>query len=99
MSLETGVNLGTLLLSLGVVLVASGVAWGSLLQRVQVMEKEIAKLSGFDGRLISIESDVRHMKEDLGEVKAGVQQLTGSWLMSEPPSYVTANPRPPRRKL
>lgn len=98
MNLETGVNLGQLLIAFGGVLVASGVAWGSLLQRVRVVEKEIEKLSGFEGRLIRIESEVGHIKSGIDELRNGVSQLTGSWLMQEPPSYVSTNPSRPRRR-
>ena len=97
LDLETGVSLGTLLLAFAVMLVTGGVAWGSLLQRVQVVEREIAKLAGFGDRLTTMEADIKHVKSDIGEMKAAVIKLADSWLMHDPPEYTTLKP-PARRR-
>jgi hypothetical protein len=88
MNLETGVNLGTLLLSLFVVVATALVGWGSLLQRVKTLEKEVESLSGFAVTLATMQAEISH-------IKSGIEQITGSWLFKEPPGYVAANPHPP----
>lgn len=88
MNLETGVNLGTLLVSLFGVIVTAAIAWGSLLQRVKALEKEVESLAGFAERLTRIEEQTR-------QANTALSQITGSWLFREPPSYVQANPQNP----
>jgi dipeptide/tripeptide permease len=88
MGLDSGVSLGTLLLTIGGVLVAGGIAWGSLLQRVKVLEDEVKNLSGFAVTLATMQAEIGHIKQ-------GIEQLTGSWLFREPPGYVAANPHEP----
>lgn len=80
LDLQSGVNVGTLLLTLSGVLAAGGVGWGSLLQRVRTLEREVAVLSGFAERLTRIE-------EQTGFIRTAVEQITGSWLFREPPEY------------
>jgi dipeptide/tripeptide permease len=87
-NLESGVSLGTLLLTLGGVLVTGGIAWGALLQRVKTLEREVEALSGFAVSMAKVESEVGH-------IKSAIEQITGSWLFREPPSYVQANPHEP----
>lgn len=91
MNLASGVSLGQLLVSLGVMLVAGGVAWGSLLQRVRTLEKEVAALAGFGERLARIE-------EQNKSIKSALDQVTGSWLFREPPSYSPNDFNPPSRR-
>lgn len=80
MDLNSGVSLGQLLLSFGVLLVTGGIAWGGLLQRVKTLEKEVDTLSGFAERLARIEEQTK-------ATNAAIAQITGSWLFREPPEY------------
>lgn len=80
MDLSTGVSLGQMLLALGTMLVAGATAWGGLLQRVKTLEREVAALAGFAERLTRIEEKTTNIKESL-------DQITGSWLFREPPTY------------
>lgn len=89
MDLSSGVSLGTLLVTIGGVLVTGGIAWGSLLQRVQTLEKEVATLTGFGERLARIEEGQKHMN-------CVLNKITGSWLFKEPPGYAPI--RAPRAK-
>ena len=81
MSLDSGVSLGQLLLALGVMLTTGGIAWGALIQRVKTLEKEVEALSGFATTLAVMQSELTH-------IKRGIDNITGSWLFKEPPSYV-----------
>lgn len=90
MDLEAGVNLGQLLLSLFVILFAGGITWGGLLQRVKTLEKEVGELSGFAVTLATMQSEIGH-------IKTGIEQITGSWLFKEPPGYTDLS-RPSTRK-
>lgn len=60
MNLSSGVSLGQLLVSLGVLLLTSGVAWGTLLQRVRTLEKQMDKLSDIPERLAKIETAAKN---------------------------------------
>lgn len=91
--MSTGVSLGQMLLALGTMLVAGATAWGGLMQRVKTLEREVAALAGFAERLTRIEEKTTNIKESL-------DQITGSWLFREPPSYgEVSRPLPtPRRR-
>lgn len=80
MNLESGVSLGQMLFGIGVMLVTGGIAWGALLQRVKTLEKEVEALSGFSTTLAV-------MQTEIGHIKSGIEQITGSWLFKEPPAY------------
>lgn len=67
-------------------LVVSGVAWGSLMQRVKTLEREVTALSGFAATLARIDERILNIKED-------VQEIKGSWLLTDPPRH-TAISRP-----
>jgi hypothetical protein len=86
MDLSAGVSLGQALLALGGTLVTCGVAWGSLLQRVKTLEKEMEHVAGMAERLTRIE-------EQTGYANRQLDKITGSWLFKEPPS-----PAPGRRR-
>lgn len=90
MNLESGVSLGTLLLTLFGVILTGGIAWGALLQRVKTLEKEVATLSGFAVTL-------GQMQTEIGHIKKGIDDLTSSWLFREPPGYSQINPEGRRR--
>lgn len=93
MDLEAGVSLGQLLLALGVLMITGGITFGGLMQRVKTLEKEVASLSGFAVAIGKLETDIGH-------VKKGIEQITGSWLFREPPGYTAINPHDanPRRR-
>lgn len=92
MNLESGVSLGQLLLAIGVLMVTGGVTWGGLLQRVKTLEKEVETLSGFAVTLAT-------MQTEIGHIKTGINQITGSWLFKEPPPYEgQLPPTPPRAR-
>lgn len=80
MNLSSGVSLGQLILAFGSMLVVSGVAWGSLMQRVKTLEREVTALSGFAATLARIDERILNIKED-------VQEIKGSWLLTDPPRY------------
>jgi hypothetical protein len=80
MSLDAGVSLGQLLLALGVMFVTSGVAWGSLFQRVKTLEAEVSQLA-------DVKTELAVFKSELSHIKAGVDSITRSWLFREPPGY------------
>lgn len=86
MDLSSGVSLGTLLLTLASVLITGGIAWGSLLQRVKTLEKEVETLSGFAERLTRIEERTNFTANEIAKI-------TGSWLFKEPPGYEGSTPR------
>lgn len=69
MSLDSGVSLGTLIVSMSVLLVSGGIAWGLLQQRVSTLEKEVAALSGFSSRLTRVETKVESIQDDVTEIK------------------------------
>ena len=81
MSLDSGVSLGQLIVALTVILLGGAMTWGSLLQRVKTLEKEVEALSGFATTLAVMQSELTH-------IKRGIDNITGSWLFKEPPSYV-----------
>lgn len=85
MDLNSGVSLGTLIVTLSGVLITGGIAWGSLLQRVKTLEKEVATLSGFAERLTRIEERTNYTATEIGKI-------TGSWLFKQPPGYEPAAP-------
>lgn len=94
--MSSGVSVGQLILALGVLLVTGGVAWGALLQRVKTLESEVKALSGFAVSLATMQTEIGHIKE-------GINQITGSWLFKTPPGYDTlerpeVTPRAPRRQ-
>lgn len=60
MNLDSTVSLGSLLLSLGVVLISSGIAWGGLLARVRALERQVEKLENIPERLAAIETAARN---------------------------------------
>lgn len=80
MTLDSGVSLGQLLISLTVLLLAGAVTWGGLIQRVKTLEREVEALSGVAVTLATMQSEIAH-------IKTGINQITGSWLFREPPSY------------
>lgn len=92
MDLSSGVSLGQMLFGIGVMLATGGIAWGALMQRVKTLEKEVEALSGFSEKLAV-------MQTEIGYIKTGINQITGSWLFKEPPGYTTVErPTPtPRR--
>ncbi|MDO8912288.1 MAG: hypothetical protein Q8N10_03260 [Phenylobacterium sp.] len=91
MTLESGVSIGQLLLAILVLLASGGTAWGALLQRVKTLEKEVEALSGFAVKLATMEADIGH-------IKTGITQITGSWLFREPPLYDEIKRQPAPRK-
>lgn len=82
MNLSSGVSLGTLLFSFASMLVVVGIAWGILLQRVKTLEREVAALSKFAETLARIDERILNIKED-------VQEIKGSWLLTDPPRYTS----------
>jgi hypothetical protein len=91
MDLNAGVSVGQLLISLIGVVLAGGVTWGGLLQRVKTLEREVQALAGFAERLTRIE-------ERTGYVAQQIDKITGSWLFKEPPPYGSDDfNRSPRR--
>jgi len=80
MNLQTGVSLGQLLLAFGTMLVVSGVAWGSLLQRVKTLEREVKALAGFADLLTRIDERTLNTAED-------VRDLKRSWVLSDALRY------------
>lgn len=80
MDLDAGVSLGQLMLSIGVLLVTGGIAWGGLLQRMKTLEREVEALSGFAVTLARIDERIMALVEDVGEIKR-------SWILSDPPRY------------
>ena len=90
MNLSSGVSLGQLVLALGVGLTTSGVAWGSLLQRVKTLEAQIKAMSGFAEAIGRIDERTLQMGQDITAMK-------GSGLFAEPADYV-ALARPGRRR-
>jgi hypothetical protein len=49
---------------------------------VKTLEKEVAALSGFAVTLATMQTEIGHIKEGIG-------QITASWLFREPPGYDT----------
>lgn len=69
-----------MLLAFGSMLVVSGVAWGSLLQRVRTLEREVAALSGFAELLARIDERTLNIAKSVDDIK-------GSWVLTDPPRY------------
>jgi hypothetical protein len=78
--LSSGVSVGQLLLSMSLILVTGGIAWGSITQRVKSLEREVETLAGLTERLTRIEEQTGFIRQEIGK-------LTTSWLFREPPGY------------
>lgn len=96
LNLESGASLGQVLLAFSVMLVTSGITWGSLFQRVKTLEAEVNQLSDVKTELAVIKSEMSH-------IKSGVEAITNSWLFREPPTYDAIErpvgaPQPRRQK-
>jgi hypothetical protein len=62
LNLESGASLGQVLLAFSVMLVTSGITWGSLFQRVKTLEAEVNQLSDVKTELAVIKSEMSHIK-------------------------------------
>lgn len=84
MNLSAGVSVLQLLISMGVLLVASGIAWGSLLQRVKMLETQIDTLSK---AFPAVSDRLARIEEKVSNTDGNLNRLLSSWLFREPPSY------------
>lgn len=88
MNLETGATLGQLVLAIVTTMLAGGIAWGSLLQRVRALEKQVEGLPEVSNRLTRVETIVDGIQGDVVEIKAdmktALQELRTFGLGREP---------------
>jgi DNA-binding FrmR family transcriptional regulator len=76
-------------LAIGTTLTVSGIAWGSLLQRVKTLEGHVSGLPEIDKRLTRVETVVEGIQDDVSDIKADVKTV-----LSEIRSFA---PEPRRR--
>ncbi len=74
-NLETTITAWQLILACGTTLVVSGIAWGSLLQRVRTLEGHVAGVPEIDKRLTRVETVVEGIQDDVTEIKTDVREV------------------------
>jgi uncharacterized protein (DUF433 family) len=89
LNLETTITAWQLILAIGTTLTVSGIAWGSLLQRVKTLEGHVSGLPEIDKRLTRVETVVEGIQDDVSDIKADVKTV-----LSEIRSFA---PEPRRR--
>lgn len=72
MNLETGATLGQLFMAVATTLSVCGIAWGSLLQRVRTLEKQV---EGLPDRMMRVETVLEGVQDDVTEIKTDVREV------------------------